>query len=105
MRVASRVERGLYDFLDAFNILENLVIPEPKYSEPLRFQPLGPPRVVLDLLGMLPAIQLDNEPRFKTGKVDDIFSKRGLLAKPEPIDPLAPQPFPQTLFRLGAVLP
>ena len=105
MRAASRVERGLYNLLNPFNILENLVIPEPKHPKSLRLQPFGSIRIVRGLLIMLPAVQFDDELRFKTDEVSNIFFKRHLLAKPEPVDPLTPQPFPQTLFRLGAVLP
>ncbi len=105
MRIASRAERCPYDRLDAFDVLENLVIAESKYPEPLRFQPLGPIRIVCGLLGMLSPVQLDNEPCLETNEIGNIPSVRYLLAKPEPVDSFAPQPLPQTFFRLSAVLP
>ena len=87
MRDVPGVECHLNNLLNAFDILENLVVPEAKYPEPLCFKPTGALCIVCGLFHMLPAIQLHDQFRFETNEIDNIFSDRCLLAKPEPVNP------------------
>jgi len=49
-----------YGSFDRLNFFQNLIVPKPQYSECLSLEPCTPICIVSNLLGMLPAIQLDN---------------------------------------------
>jgi hypothetical protein len=55
-----------------------LVIPESQHLETLRMQPLGALTIVLDLLGVLPTVQLDDQFALEGDEVDDVWSDWGL---------------------------
>ena len=60
-------------------------------------EPLVTPRIVRDLLvlGVMPAVDLDNEPPLEAHEVDDIAAERMLPAKARSIDLLGAQRPPQ----------
>jgi hypothetical protein len=68
-----------YLLFDCIDFFQDLDVPKPQYAKPLRIQPCAPIRIVSNLLGMLPAIQFDNQPLFKTYKIDNVLTD-GLLS-------------------------
>jgi hypothetical protein len=66
-----------YHFKHTLGIRQNIVVPESQYTKSLA------PQVVIahfvaQVLGVLPAIDLDNQPAAKAGKVNDIWPDRHL---------------------------
>jgi hypothetical protein len=61
--------------------LEYLVIPESEHSKSLRFDSMVATFIVAMAFLVLPAIQLDYEPRFETREVGDIAADGHLAAE------------------------
>jgi hypothetical protein len=58
-------------------VLQHVIIPELQHAKPLIFEPSGP-LLVGHTIGMLAAINLDNEMFLEADKIDDVFSDRRL---------------------------
>ncbi len=93
------------DFIDAFDIAEHLIIPEPQHAKILTFQPCGSRTVLVGSVGMLTAIDLDDEPPGEADKVDDIRSNRYLAAKAMAADLFESELRPKASFGLGWIAP
>ena len=70
-------------------ILQHVIVPETHDTKSLRFEKPCALIVLLRSEGMLSAIDLDDERRFKASEVDDVTSNRPLPAEPESIQLLA----------------
>jgi hypothetical protein len=82
---------------DTFQIPQRVVVPELQHLEVI----LGEPAVAYGIpfgVGMLSAIDFDNQSRCKAEKIRDIGTKRNLTAKFEFGEPAVPQGKPQLAF-------
>ena len=84
----------------AVHVAQHVVVPEADYPVAAGFEPVGAQRTVL---GMLPAIDLDDQLRLRTEEVDDIGTDRLLATEPGSVDLLAAQMGPQSPFGIGGV--
>ena len=73
---------------------------EPDDPDPLPVQPLRPPPVMLDLLGMHRPVDLDAELRLRTIEIEDVRPDRMLPPEVRAL-PVAAQHMPKRTFRLG----
>ena len=64
---------------DTLGVMHHLLIPEPDHTKPLSLQPICPSFILHGPLGMLPAVQFDDQPGGQTTEVDDEGTS-GLLA-------------------------
>jgi len=62
----------------AASVAQDIIVPEAQYTITLRFEEPGPSIVVGCSLGVLPAIQLDNQFFSETGEVREVGSDRHL---------------------------
>ena len=92
------IQGGTNDFFNALDIFENLVVPDAKHLEFLTFKPTGALLVLLGSVGMLPAIEFDDQTCREADEIDDIIAYGRLPAKLETINSLIAQPVPQTFF-------
>jgi hypothetical protein len=90
-------------FQNRLALLQHLVIPVTQYLVTLLFQELGARVVVVLLLPVLRAIDLDHQTLLATDEIHDVLSDQRLtsefMAEQLPIA----QPLPQPAFRIGAV--
>jgi hypothetical protein len=98
------VERGDDCADDTIQIGQNIIVPEPDNAVATRVQPRRPGSILLPLHVVLPAIDLDNQPRVETGKISDEVADGHLATKLEPTDLPLPQGRPQLAFRVGGSL-
>jgi hypothetical protein len=81
---------------DTIHILEDIAIPEsPQNDEILSTQPSISFFIVVFLIRMLAAVDLDNQPSFETNKICNIISQWLLPAKLEPTNLPKPKPLPK----------
>lgn len=79
---AARLGSGKNDLSDGFGRPQHFVIPEAQYPKPLRLKPGRTPQIVAsNRHGMLAAIDFDNEPPGKPGKINDELAERCLATK------------------------
>ena len=78
----------------AVGVRQHIIVPEADDAESLLLRPPCASLVGFNLSRMLAAIDFDDQPSLETQKVDDIGSKRDLVAKTRPIDLLASQSRP-----------
>ena len=69
------------DLHDALDVLEYLIVPEPQYRESLLPQALITNPVAFSIGSMLPAVQLDDDTRFKAHKIDNVTADRLLSSE------------------------
>jgi hypothetical protein len=79
-RVRGNPELGCEHFQNAFEIAKNLVIPDSDHTIPEAGE-IGVATMVRWIIGMLPAVDLNNEALLATDEVDVIRSKRLLPRK------------------------
>ena len=89
---------------DAFEVLENIIIPEPHYGESLAAQE----RIAMGV-GLRPvvlaAIDFYQQLLLQTGEVDDVRADRMLTSKSASHELPATQALPQLLLGIGHVAP
>ena len=89
---------------DSLQVLENFVVPEPHDCIAAGFQESCTQGVPLGLLGVLSAIQLDNQFAPLAGEIHYKGSDRDLTAEMGGFELLPAQPRPQFLLGFGGVL-
>ncbi len=70
---AGDFERDKNGGRNSISIRKHIVVPEAYYAETLHFQP-GIARHIVSIFGVLAAIDLDNQSRLKTYKINDIVA-------------------------------
>jgi hypothetical protein len=85
----------------SFEIPQYIIIPESDYFESVSFQPRGPGRVSLDVLGMLAAIHFDDQAVSQAAEVHDVVADRMLAAKLRTFQAFGPQLLPKQALSLG----
>jgi len=84
--------------------LNTRVIPKSQDPIALPFEPTRALVVVLLLLGVLAAVQIENELRFEADKIDDVMTERDLAAKLEAREPASAELIPNDSLGIGHVL-
>jgi hypothetical protein len=87
---------------NARQISKHLIIPEPQNAITLAIEISRSP-IVCRLLGMLPAIDLDNHFERMTREVAEVNANRRLTPKMMLLEWRLPEMLPQTLFRVRHV--
>jgi hypothetical protein len=90
------------DFNHALDIPEHLVIPEAKHAVAVRLK-IPCQLLIGRAVGMLAAIDLDDNPRLVTGKVREIRTNRRLPAKVGPAWRNPAQILPKLFFGIGRI--
>ena len=85
----------------AFEIPQNVIIPESDDFESVGLQPRGSRGVLLCLFGMLAAIDLDDQLMPQAAEIDDVIADRMLTAKLRAIEALRAKVLPEEAFGLG----
>jgi len=87
--------------------MEHVGIPEPKDLEPLRPKPLIPRPIPASVrgIGMLPAVEFNDNARLVGNEVDDIWSDGFLTPELHSRDPMCAKVIPQPPFRIGRAPP
>ena len=80
------------------------MIPESKNDKSLLAQPIIPLPIIVMLIGMLSAVDLDNNSLLQTDKVDDVDSDWLLPAKLETVELPHSDATPEQLFSFGGVV-
>jgi len=82
-------------------LLQDFVIPKPQHPKSLRIQESRPLRIIANLFGMLPAINLNNEAALMANKIHDVGTDRFLPLEFKSKKTMATQKVPKTLFGLS----
>ncbi len=90
-------------FSNAGAVLQDFVIPKSNDLETLRCQPATSLGIAVFTSGMLTAIDLDHQLRFKAHEVDDVGADGGLAAETPAFDLSIAQQHPKASFGLGLV--
>ena len=95
----------LFDYLLQYclRLSQHVVIPEPKHPIARLGEKASPPLICLGLIGMLSAIQLDDQLRFRAKEVHDAASDWLLSTELEAIHLSAPKIQPQLALSVGLV--
>ena len=64
-----------------FGLLQDIIVPEPQHLEATALQEPGPCLVLCLLVAVLPAVDLDDEPRIEAGEIGDERTNRILPAE------------------------
>ena len=94
-RAVNRLQHGLL-------LTSPFVVPESQDAKTLLLQPLSAHRIVVLGIGMLAAVELDDQLLLETDEIDDVTAKGLLTAELETREPLGPKLPPQ--LRLGGCL-
>ena len=86
---------------NAFEVVHNVVVPEAKDAESLIIKPGIPHAILILLLGMLTAIELNDKAFFKTDEIYNIGSERLLPFEFQTGQTRGAQVFPEELLRIG----
>ncbi len=86
-------------------LLQNLVVPEAHHTIPAAFEERCPQRVVLDAVGMLAAVELNDQSTFKATEVDNIRADRKLTPELLTAESPIPQAMPEATFSVCEVSP
>lgn len=93
-----------YSLQHSLQIALNRVVPKPQNRKSLSAQPAVAPGVIIQRIGMLTTVRLDNAAGFKTNKIDDIWPQWLLTPELVALKPVRPQMTPQESFVLGGIL-
>jgi hypothetical protein len=105
-RSLSRTAEKLVDCVKHFlHIREHLIVPESKHAVSVRIQKRSANFIFLRKLGVLSAIQFDNEASFDRAEVGEVRTNRMLTAELGVAHPAAAQMSPQDSFRVGLFAP
>ena len=103
---ALNLTRRFQDALQhSIDIRQNLIIPKSKDQKTGIIQNSGPTRFTLDVLGVLTAVNLNNQLRFLTEKIRDKSSDRDLSAKLQAAKTPATNMEPKFQFGIRLVAP
>jgi hypothetical protein len=86
-------------FDNRFNLIQNLIVPEPHDSKTLTFQYLITNQILRRSV-MLPAIYLNNQLHFQTNKIQNKISERMLASEFAAFNLTSSQPLPKRLFSI-----
>jgi hypothetical protein len=83
VRFCSYIQRRLNDTQNAFDIAQDIVVPESKHAVAARLEKIGTHHINRHLIvkSMLSAIDFDHDAQFMTGEVCVVRSDRCLSAK------------------------
>lgn len=101
-KVSGETDFAVDRFQNTFDIRQDFMVPETDDAIAMRFHDARPHRVRATF-GMLSAIKLDNEPRARTEKIDNITIDGNLPAEFRSEKLSVAQAVPQQLFRFGHV--
>jgi hypothetical protein len=99
------LQRLDYVLHDTVHVSQYIVIPEPQDNETLIPQPSIPLGIIIGLLSMLPAVQLDDQPFFQTDKIDNVLSQWLLATEFETLDLPKTKFSPEQPLGVGGVFP
>jgi hypothetical protein len=85
----------------AFDILQDVIIPESDDSESMFLQVMSPCRILFDLVCVLAAIDFDDQSMFQATEVRDVIANEMLAAEFGAIQSLTAQMLPEDAFRVG----
>jgi hypothetical protein len=85
----------------AFNILEDIVVPEAQDREAIRFERHRARSISIDRKVVLASIEFDNEPSLEACKVQDEITVRVLAAELAAFDLTAAQALPKPMLGIG----
>jgi hypothetical protein len=94
------MERGEDGREHAFDVLDDLVVPEAQYAPSALFEPLGSLRVA-DAIGVLPAIGFENQRMVEADEIDDEWPDPMLASEFEPCQLSAAQCSPKPALDIG----
>jgi hypothetical protein len=89
---------------NAGHILDDVVIPESQDTITRRGK-IGSPVLIGSAIGMLPAIQFDNNPELMAGEVSEVRTDCRLTPKMMLLERRLSQMLPELLFSFGHVTP
>jgi error-prone DNA polymerase len=95
-----RAQRLTQNQQDSFHIPQHVVVPESEDAVAPRLEPGAANSTVI---GMLPAIDLDDQRSLRTEEIDDIGTDRLLPAQAESVDLLSPHLEPQSRLGIGEI--
>jgi hypothetical protein len=93
-----------YSLQHSLEIAQNLVVPKPQNRKSLSAQPAVAPGVIIQRIGMLTTVRLNDAAGFKTNKIDDIWPQWLLTAELVALKSVRPQMAPQESLVLGGIL-
>jgi len=93
-------ERILDSSQYAVEIPQHVGVPNSDDPEPVRFQPRRPPRISLFILGMLAAIDFDDQSMLQTAEIDNVVADEMLSSKLRAIEALGAEILPEKAFGL-----
>jgi hypothetical protein len=88
-------------FQNAFHIFHDFVVPKPQHGIPVFAQPDVAQAVVFRFFRMLAAVNLDDEPERRAGKISNIWTYRLLPFEFQPKETMSTQVVPQPLLGIG----
>jgi hypothetical protein len=88
---------------NAFGIHEHVAIPETQHAKACLLKPLRPMLVGLDLISVLPAIELEDESNVVSDETRGVFQDRLLPKEFHPLESAIAQISPQQLFCARAI--
>jgi hypothetical protein len=94
-------EGATYLLQHTLQLLHHIVIPETQHRITLTAQPRIPILVVVHLLGMLAAIELDYQPLLQTHKIHNVAAHWFLPPEFQTQEAMRPQVIPQSLLGFG----
>jgi len=99
-----RLKESLNSVEDAFGVREDVVVPEPDHAIPMLPQPGGAFLIGAYLLGMLAAVELDDQQRFHSREIRNVGPDRHLAAKLDTVELSIAEMLPKLLFRFRRLL-
>jgi hypothetical protein len=93
-------ERGRYCFENTSHIPQHVVVPEPQNSIVVIDKPFIPSHVV-QVVGVLASVHLNNETTFAADKINGIRADRLLPDEFVTVEAAGSEPIPQRFLRLG----
>jgi hypothetical protein len=77
------------------SIRERVVVPKSQHDKLLAAKPIIPHRIFFSLIGMLAAIQLNNQTVFEANEIDNIGTNRHLPPELVALQPSIPEQIPK----------
>ncbi len=99
------LKEALNDVEDAFGIGKDVVVPEPDHAIPMLPQPRSAVLIGARLIGVLAAVELNDQQRFHSSEIRDVRPDRHLAAKLDAVELSIAEMLPKLLFRFSRLLP
>ena len=85
-------------FLNPFDVLKDFVVPEPQDSETFYFQPMRALGVLLNLVGVLSAVEFNDQACGEANEIHDVIADGRLSAEFETVRLPKAEPSPKPFF-------